>query len=324
MYPGHWAELTPDKPAIVHSATGATQTYGELNDRSNQLAQLMYEAGLRRGDHVCIFMQNEIRFFEVIWAALRSGLYLTTVNRYLTSEEAGYIIDNSESQIVVTSDYLKDIACDLHPHAPNVKRWLMMGNPIEGYEDYEMAIGDQSSEPLSEEPAGALMLYSSGTTGRPKGIYRPLPDASISDSNSGSVMQQALWGFDSNTVYLSPAPLYHAASFGYCMRTLALGGQVVMMQRFDPELSLKYIEQYRITHSQWVPTMFVRMLKLTDELRDRYDLSSHRCAIHAAAPCPVEIKQQMMKWWGPILWEYYAGTERNLSLIHISEPTRPY
>ena len=229
MYPGHWAELTPDKPAIVHSATGATQTYAELNDRSNQLAQLMYEAGLRRGDHVCIFMQNDIRFFEVIWAALRSGLYLTTVNRYLTSEEAGYIIDNSESQIVVTSDYLKDIACDLHPHAPNVKRWLMMGTPIEGYEDYEMAIGDQSSEPLSEEPAGALMLYSSGTTGRPKGIYRPLPDANISDSNSGSVMQQALWGFDSNTVYLSPAPLYHAAPIGFCNATLTLGGTVVML-----------------------------------------------------------------------------------------------
>ena len=161
---------------------------------------------------------------------------------------------------------------------------------------------------------GDSMLYSSGTTGRPKGIKRPLSGKSVTEGIPGLNLTNS-YGFDEHTVYLSPAPLYHAAPFGYCMRTLALGGTVVMMERFDPELSLAYLESYGVTHSQWVPTMFVRMLKLPVDIRSKYDLSSHHCAIHAAAPCPVEIKKQMMDWWGPIIWEYYAGTERNGSTV---------
>ena len=321
MYPGHWADLTPEKPAVVHSATGETQTYRQLNERSNQLAHLMFDSGLSRGDHICIFMQNDIRFFEVVWAALRSGIYLTTVNRYLTTEEAGYIIDNSESQVVVTSDYLKDIARDLRSHAPNVKRWLMMGDPIDGFEDYEDAMSRCSTNSLAEEPAGTLMLYSSGTTGRPKGIYRPLPDADVREANAGSTgLQQALWGFDENTIYLSPAPLYHAAPIGFCNATLTVGGTVVMMPRFDEVGALKAIADHGVTHSQWVPTMFTRMLKLPAEERQQFDLSSHKVAIHAAAPCPRGVKEQMMEWWGPIIYEYYGGTELN-GLTHVDPHT---
>ena len=313
MYPGYWATIKPHTDAVVDATSGAKLSWQELDQRSNQVAQLLYARGLRPGDHISLLMQNDLAFFEIAWGAYRSGLYITCINRYLTAEEAAYIVNDSNSKALFTADVLT-IAADLPELTPACDERFITGTTVSGYESYALALVDQPKAPLAEEPAGDAMLYSSGTTGQPKGIKRPLSGEHISGGFPGVEVNNP-YGIDAESIYLSPAPLYHAAPFGYCMRTLALGGQVVMMQRFDPELSLKYIEQYRITHSQWVPTMFVRMMKLTDELRDRYDLSSHRCAIHAAAPCPVEIKQQMMTWWGPILWEYYAGTERNGSTI---------
>ena len=312
MYPGHWAKAFPDKPAVIDTASGLARSYGELNDRSNQLAQLMWQRGLRRGDHVSIFMENNLAFFDVVWAAFRSGLYLTTVNRYLTGEEAGYIVDNSESKVLVASRALADTARQIVDHAPNCATWLMADGAVDGFEDLEQAIAAQPKAPLAEEPAGAFMLYSSGTTGRPKGIIRPLPEGSIAEDNSPvGGLQRALWGFDENAVYLSPAPLYHSAPIGFCQSVQALGGTVVMMSRFDPVQALQAIEDHRVTHSQWVPTMFTRMLKLSEEDRSAFDLSSHQVAIHAAAPCPQEVKRRMFDWWGPILYEYYGGTEMN-------------
>ena len=313
MYPGYWATIKPHTDAVVDATSGAKLSWQELDQRSNQVAQLLYARGLRPGDHISLLMQNDLAFFEIAWGAYRSGLYITCINRYLTAEEAAYIVNDSNSKALFTADALT-IAADLPELTPACDERFITGTTVSGYKSYALAVADQPKTPLAEEPAGDAMLYSSGTTGQPKGIKRPLSGEHISGGFPGVEVNNP-YGLDAESIYLSPAPLYHAAPFGYCMRTLALGGQVIMMQRFDPELSLKYIEQYRITHSQWVPTMFVRMLKLTDELRDRYDLSSHRCAIHAAAPCPVEIKQQMMKWWGPILWEYYAGTERNGSTV---------
>jgi len=312
MYPGKWAREFPDKAAVIHALSGETLTYRALDDRSNQLAQLMWAQGLRPGDHVAIFMENHLAYFEVVWAALRSGLYLTTINRYLTDEEAGYILDNCEAKVLVTSRYLGEIAGTLPGFAPNCERWLMVGEPLAGFESYEDAIAAHPPAPLADEPAGQFMLYSSGTTGRPKGILRPLSGAKIHD-DAGPVgaLQKLLWGFDTDSIYLSPAPLYHSAPIGFCSATLALGGTVVMMPRFDEIGALRAIEQYRITHSQWVPTMFTRMLKLPAEERSGFDLSSHRVAIHAAAPCPAGIKQQMFDWWGPIIYEYYGGTELN-------------
>jgi long-chain acyl-CoA synthetase len=318
MYPGRWAEESPDRNAVVHAISGETVTFAELNDRSNQLAQLMWADGLRAGDHVAIFMENHLRYFEVVWAALRSGLYLTTINRYLTDEEAGYILDNCEAKVLVTSSKLADVAGSLPAFAPGCSRWLMVDGTVDGYEPYETAIAACPPEPLAEEPAGQFMLYSSGTTGRPKGILRPLTGASIRD-DAGPVgaLQQLLWGFDTDTVYLSPAPLYHSAPIGFCTATLALGGTVVMMPRFDEIGALRAIEEHRVTHSQWVPTMFTRMLKLPADDRSGFDFSSHKVAIHAAAPCPAGIKQQMIEWWGPIIYEYYGGTELN-GLTHVN------
>jgi len=312
MYPGKWSQEFPDKPAVVHALSGATVTYRELDDRSNRLAQLMWDKGLRKGDHAAVFMENNMRYFEVVWAALRSGLYITTVNRYLTDEEAGYIVDNCEAQVLITSNKLADVAAALPSYAPNCSIWLMVDGLTDGFTAYEDAIAQYPATKLDQQPAGQLMLYSSGTTGRPKGILRPELNYDI-DKDAGPVgaLQKMLWGFDENTVYLSPAPLYHSAPIGFCTAAQSLGGTVVMMPRFDEIGALQAIQDYQVTHSQWVPTMFTRMLKLPEADRSGFDLSTHKVAIHAAAPCPKGVKQQMFDWWGPIIYEYYGGTELN-------------
>jgi acyl-CoA synthetase (AMP-forming)/AMP-acid ligase II len=318
MYPGHWASVFPDKPALINAATDSSVSYRELNDRSNRLAQLMWDTGLRPGDHVAILMENHPVYFDVAWAALRSGLYLTTINRYLTTDEAAYILANCEAQVLVTSQKLGDVAAGLLDAESRCSTWLMADGARDGFTDFESAIAAYPAKPLAEEPAGAFMLYSSGTTGRPKGILRPLTGQSIR-TGAGIVgaLQKLLWNFDEHTVYLSPAPLYHSAPIGFSTATQALGGSVVMMPRFDPVQALQAIEKYRVTHSQWVPTMFSRMLKLPEAERSGFDLSSHKVAIHAAAPCPKQVKQQMFDWWGPILYEYYGGTEVN-GLTHVT------
>ncbi|NKB99956.1 MAG: AMP-binding protein [Pseudomonadales bacterium] len=313
MYPGHWATVKPDTIAVTNTATGDSYTWDELNDRSNQVAQLLTRCGLDQGDHVALIMDNQLAFFVIAWGVLRSGMYLTCINRYLTAEEAGYIVNDSESTALFTSDAL-EVTPQLLAHIPNCPNRFCTGHAPQGFQSFTEELAAMSISPIADERMGDSMLYSSGTTGRPKGIKRPLTGQPISDGIPG-VNRANAYGIDEDTRYLSPAPLYHAAPFGYCMRTLSLGGSVFMMERFDEVQSLVNVEKYRITHSQWVPTMFVRMLKLPESDRTQFDLSSHKVAIHAAAPCPVAVKQQMMDWWGPILWEYYAGTERNGTTI---------
>ena len=313
MYPGHWAEVKPDAAAVIHAATGETVDWRTLDARSNQIAQLLHSCGLRAGDHVCLLMQNHLRYFDISWGALRAGLYLTCINRYLTPEEAAYIANDSGAKVLIASAAVCDLA-ELAAETPEVAHRFAFDTPTPGWTALDDALRGIPDTPLAEQPMGDTMLYSSGSTGRPKGIKRPLTGKTIHDGIPG-VERANPYGINDQTRYLSPAPLYHAAPFGFCMRTLSLGGTVVMMEKFDATDALRHIEHYQITHSQWVPTMFVRMLKLSEAERARFDLSSHTCAIHAAAPCPVAIKQQMMDWWGPILWEYYAGTERNGATI---------
>jgi acyl-CoA synthetase (AMP-forming)/AMP-acid ligase II len=311
MYPGHHAQTRPDHPAIISEPSGEIVTYRELDERSNQLAQLWHAHGMRRGDHVCVFMENHPRYFEVVWAALRSGLYLTTVNSYLTASEVGYILADSGARVVVTSPKKAAILVGALQEAPGVDLAMCVDGGSPGLVDYEAAIAERPTEKLSMEPAGELMLYSSGTTGRPKGIRRPLRDASIADGQMIGALLGGVFGVSESTVYLSPAPIYHSAPLGFSLGVQTLGGTVVMLERFDPLLALRCIERHRVTSSQWVPTMFSRMLKLPEDERLSIDVSSLGVAIHAAAPCPVPVKQAMMDWWGPILWEYYAGTEMN-------------
>jgi acyl-CoA synthetase (AMP-forming)/AMP-acid ligase II len=310
MWPGRHAQERPDQPAAIMASSGATLTYRELNDRSNRFAQLLHDAGLRFGDHIAVLMDNCLEYFEVCWAAQRSGLFYTCINWHFTAEEAAYIIDDCDAEVLVVSDTYRDVAAELAPMMPKVKVRLVVGDTnVDGYERYDTARDRYPAEPLAEELEGTPMLYSSGTTGRPKGIRYLLPREPVGSAPAQMVLLTAVFGMDEHTVYLSPAPLYHSAPLFYSLSVQRLGGTVVCMEQFDPEQALALIERYRVTHSQWVPTMFVRMLKLPEGARNRHDLSSHRCAIHAAAPCPVEVKKQMIEWWGPIVEEYYSATE---------------
>ncbi len=296
------------------AGTGETLTYKQLDDRSNQLAQLMWAAGLRAGDHVSIFMENDLRYFECFWAAVRSGLYFTTINRYLQPDETAYILEDSTSKALFTSARMAELISEVPALAPNVQILLSVDGGIEGFEDYEDAIARYPATRLESQPRGETMLYSSGTTGRPKGIKRPLPGMEIDDPAGMSgvtALVTGLFGANADSIYLSPAPLYHSAPLGFNTSFQSLGATCIIMERFDPVDAFKYIDQYKVTHSQWVPTMFSRMLKLPEEQRQGYDWSSHKVAIHAAAPCPVEVKKQMFDLWGPIIYEYYAGTEVN-------------
>jgi long-chain acyl-CoA synthetase len=319
MYLADHARLTPDKPAVIMAESGAVMTYAQLNDRSNRLAQYLYDQGLRRGDHIAVLMENNIRFVEVCWAALRSGLYFTTINRYLPADEAAYIVQDCEARVLVTSMAKADIAGSLADLIPTCPRRLMVDGVIDGWESYEAAIAAFPPEPLAQEFLGESMLYSSGTTGRPKGILRPLTNLTPSQGGELRLARLQRYRGSADMVYLSPAPLYHAAPNAYVLSTQFMGGIVVVMERFDALEALRLIERHKVTHSQWVPTMFVRMLKLPKEEREQFDLSSHQVAIHAAAPCPVEVKRQMIEWWGPILYEYYAGTEGSGSTFIESE-----
>ncbi|SSC23161.1 AMP-dependent synthetase/ligase, partial [Klenkia terrae] len=312
VYPGTYADRTPDKAAVVVAETGRVVTYAELDDRSTRLADVLRRQGLGPGDHVAFIADNTPEVFEVYWAALRSGLYVTGVNNHLTADEAAYIVRDCGARVLVASAGAGALARGVAERCPDLGLRLAWGGPVEGYEDYEAALAAASPERPAVQPAGADMLYSSGTTGRPKGVLPNLPTHRIDEP--GDVFTAVfgpLYGFDADTVYYSAAPLYHAAPLRFGGMQHRSGGTVVMAAKFDAETALGHIEQYRVTHSQWVPTMFVRMLKLPAEVRERFDVSSQQVAIHAAAPCPVEVKQQMMEWWGPILDEYYSSTEGN-------------
>jgi acyl-CoA synthetase (AMP-forming)/AMP-acid ligase II len=309
-FPGTYAERTPDKPAIIMASSGQTVTYRQLEDRSNQLAQALYSFGLRRGDHIALLTENNERYHEVCWGAQRSGLYYTAINNHLTAEEIAYIINDCGARVLITSKPMEAAATELISLTPRVERRLAMGGSVPGYESYEEMVEAFPAERLKEESEGLGMLYSSGTTGRPKGVKGALGDEPFGSTNSIVDLELKL-GFNENSVYLSPAPLYHAAPLVYTMSALRLGVTVIVMERFEAEEALRLIERYRATCGQFVPTMFVRMLKLPEEVRKSYDVSSMKMAIHAAAPCPVEVKQQMIEWWGPVIWEYYAGTEGN-------------
>ena len=305
MHPFHHAAASPDKPAVIMADTGDTLSYAQLEAASNRVAQLLRSHGLRRGDVIAVLMDNGLDYLAICWGAQRSGVIFTCLSTRLGLEEARYIVEDSGAKIIFASAALGKVAADL---AAPVARYAL-GGPIPGYDDFAEAVSQQSSARIADESPGRDMLYSSGTTGRPKGVVGKLPEGGIDTPDALTGLVRALYGFDVDTVYLSPAPLYHAAPLRYCMAVHKAGGTVVVMRKFDPEAYLALVQRYHVTHSQLVPTMFVKMLKLPDAVRAKYDLSSLKVAIHAAAPCPVEVKRAMIDWWGPIIFEYYASTE---------------
>jgi acyl-CoA synthetase (AMP-forming)/AMP-acid ligase II len=311
MHPSIHAGTNPDKPAYIMAYSGETVTYGQLETRSNQGAHLFRSLGLKAGDAVAFFIENHPRYYELLWAAQRSGLRYTCLSSKLTAGEVEYIVKDCGAKVFVTSQALAEVALDVAPAIAGVALF-MLGGEAGPYRSFEAARAGFPTTRIADETAGGAMLYSSGTTGRPKGVRRGgQVDPSIEAPNPLATIGQALYGWTPEAVYLSPAPLYHAAPLGWSMAVHSLGGTVVMMERFDAEDALRFIETYQVTTAQWVPTHFVRMLKLPQDVRARYDMSSLTSVFHAAAPCPVPVKEQMIAWWGPIVHEYYAGTEGN-------------
>jgi long-chain acyl-CoA synthetase len=315
MYPGKYATQHPERPAFVMASSGEAVSYREFDARSNRLAQLLRAQGLKPRDHYAVFMENNSRYLESCSAGHRAGLYYTCINSYLTADELAYIVDNSEAQVLITSRARLPVAAEALKHCPKVRLCLVVdGAGVEGglsapFQDYAEAIAAYPDKPIADERLGASMLYSSGTTGRPKGILRPLPDNPPTEPLPIMHFLHKLWRYREDMVYLSPAPLYHSAPNAAVSLTLSTGGTVIVMEHFDAEHYLSLIEKYQVTHTQLVPTMFSRLLKLPDEVRHKYDRSSLEIAIHAAAPCPVQVKEQMIDWWGPIIHEYYGATE---------------
>jgi long-chain acyl-CoA synthetase len=311
MYPGQHAVQRADQPAVVMAGSGETISYRELEARSNRLAHLLRAAGLKRLDHYAVFMENHPRYIECCAAGERSGLYYTAVNSFLNAGEVAYIVNNSLSRVLITSEAKRDIALAALADCPRVELCLIVDGPGEGsrVRNLAEATAEFPATPIADERLGGAMLYSSGTTGKPKGVLRALPDQPPAQPHPLIPAFAKFWRCREGQVYLSPAPLYHAAPLVGVSITIRFGGTAVIMERFDPEGFLELVEKHRVTHTQVVPTMFSRMLKLPEEVRRAYDLSSLEVAIHAAAPCPVPVKQAMIDWWGPIIVEYYAATE---------------
>lgn len=310
MHPATHAKTHHDRAAYIMAGSGETVTYRQLDERSNQGAHLFRSLGLKAGDVIAILLENHPRYFEIAWAAQRSGLYYTCISSKLSAGEIEYIVKDCEAQALITSAGIGPVVDELPALLPGVKLY-MVGEARAPYASFEAARAAFPTTPIADETAGTDMLYSSGTTGRPKGIKPPLTGAAIDAPNPLAMMAQGLFGFAPDSVYISPAPLYHAAPLRWTMSVHRLGGTVIVMEKFDPETTLALIEQYKVDVGQFVPTHFVRMLKLPEEVRAKYDVSSMRSAVHAAAPCPIPVKEQMIAWWGPVLNEYYAGSEGN-------------
>ena len=299
---------------MVEAETGRTVTYREFDEGIERLSRYLAAARIGQGDVVAILADNSPRYLEAAWAAQRTGLYYTAMSTRLTPDETAYILRDSGAKAVIVSQGVAATAVAVREMVPDIGTWLSLDGGIAGFDSYDEHVAsiDLSDGAGPELVEGSDLLYSSGTTGVPKGVKRKLPLVPVEESTDPlASLAQLAFGFDGDTIYLSPAPLYHAAPLRFCIATQRIGGTVVVMQHFDPVGYLDAIARYRATHSQVVPTMFVRLLKLPQELRDAADVSSLKFCIHAAAPCPVTVKQAMLDWWGPIVHEYYAGTEGN-------------
>jgi acyl-CoA synthetase (AMP-forming)/AMP-acid ligase II len=299
----------PDKPALIMGWSGEVVTYRELDCRSNQVAHLLRDAGLRAGDVVALCMDTNRHFHEILWGVQRSGLVYVPISNRLLPDEIAYVLKDSGARAIFATSGLGATANALLGADLTVALWFAVGGPIGGYVDYLAARQAMPETPIGDESPGRFMSYSSGTTGRPKGIVHLADPRSKGKDHMTMQRLSDFFEMNADTVYLSPAPLYHSAPLTWTMRMLRLGATSVLMDHFDAATTLALIEKHKITHAQFVPTMFVRMFKLPAAVRSAYTLSSLRAAIHAAAPCPVEVKEQMIAWWGPIIHEYYGASE---------------
>ncbi len=311
LFPIDPALAHPDKIAFEMCETGEQVSYAQLDARANQVAQVLRSCGVGPGDHVAILMENNRRFLEACFGMDRAGVYYTTISTRLNADEVAYIVKDCSAKVLVVSDAIEAVTPMLRALLPQHVCCFSVGGISSGMPSWEAAVDSAPTQAIPDPGQGLDMLYSSGTTGRPKGVKWPMSNTPAGQRTMLVNLLEPLFGYGHECRYLSPAPLYHAAPLRHCMTVIKLGGTVLVMASFDAKRSLEMIEKHRVTHSQWVPTMFVRLLKLPLEVRASFDVSSLQVAVHAAAPCPIDVKEQMLAWWGPILWEYYAGTENN-------------
>ncbi|MEA3077634.1 MAG: long-chain acyl-CoA synthetase [Actinomycetota bacterium] len=298
-----WASEIPDHKAII-SPTG-DRTFAELNAKANQAARALRARGLTEGDGVALVCTNGPAFVETWAACLRAGFRVTTINWHLTGDEAGYIVDDCEAKAMVADASLAEMAKGAAATAPNCKVLLAVGGAIDGFDDYEAALAAEDPSDIDDATLGGSMLYTSGTTGRPKGVYR-------SPGQTAATTGLNIYGYveGGDDLHLCTGPLYHAAPLAFSLAApLTFGTGVVLMEKWDAEEALRLIAEHKITHTHMVPTMFHRLLSLPEDVRLKYDTSTLRFVLHGAAPCPVPVKQALIEWLGPVVVEYYAATE---------------
>jgi fatty-acyl-CoA synthase len=317
------AEKDPDRVAIITGNGDTRETFGELELRSRRLARLLRDRGIARGGCVAALLDNtDESFHDLYWACQRTGLYFTPVNWHLQDDEVQYIVDNSDADALFASGRFAELAARVAPKCPKLQLRIATTGEIPGFETLAGVLADVALDPaLDDQREGSLMIYSSGTTGMPKGVRRPLPDVPAGDPSVALFSQgmMGMFGITGDDRYLCPAPLYHAAPIVFSTSHTRIGASVVVLPRFDAELALRAIQDQRVTSSQWVPTHFRRLLQLPEAVRRSYDLSSLRVAIHAAAPCPIPVKRAMIDWWGDAIVEYYGGTEGGGTVIRAQE-----
>jgi len=305
MKPDVIAEHFPSKPAAIMAGNAVARDFAALTRRSQLIAHAMAFAGLGPRDHIALMLENRLEFFDICWAAQRTGLYYTPVNWHLKPDEVAHILKDSGARWLFVSSALAALANGLTLNS--LERVVVIDEP--GPRGLDALLANAPSELLMDEREGQAMYYSSGTTGRPNGIKRALNFSRFGTTPAWEALITQPYDIDAETVYLCPAPLHHAASLGWSLAIQRCGGTVVLMERFDPLEALRLIEYHRVTHVQMVPTHFVQLLKLPEGQRQAFDLSSLKVVVHAAAPCPIAVKEQMMAWWGPIVHEYYAFSE---------------
>lgn len=311
LHPSYYAKVTPDHPAIMMAGSGKTVTYRQLDQASNLAAQLFRALGLKARDVVAVMIENCPEFLELYWATQRSGLFFVPISTQFVAGEVAYIVNDCKARVLIVSHTFDSIARELAPRLPRITIPLSIHGDIPGYRRFDAMAQEQPNHPLPDVVAGYELMYSSGTTGRPKGILKQYSPEPI---DTGTMMFRRtvnLYHWTDETKYLSTAPLYHAIPLKFCASVGCAGGTTIIMEKFDTEEALDCLSRHRITHSQWVPTMFVRLLRLPSSVKQRYDGSVHRYALHSAAPCSPQIKHEMIKWWGPMLYEYYGAVEGN-------------